>query len=131
MGALYASRVIGVRRFLHEHLPKHLKVLWPFHKPEGWFECRDYLNQRREPTLARVLALPQIPDASTAPGSTQPRPDPPTSDRRSQMMDALEQEMQKDDPNFRIVRQPRLPPSAEDMANLFMRMMLESEDAQV
>jgi hypothetical protein len=47
-GQVYVCRNSGggslTSAFLHQHLPPHIEVLWPFDKPEGRRDCDDYID---------------------------------------------------------------------------------------
>ena len=80
-------------QYLHEHLPDHLEVKWPFHEPKGWFECRDYLtgDTEEECTLEEVLRLPDLPDkGQESAEKLAARPPPPDWDPRKALMEAFQ-----------------------------------------
>ncbi|KAL4437197.1 hypothetical protein ABPG75_004336 [Micractinium tetrahymenae] len=80
-------------RFLHSRLPGHT-ILWPFGKPEGWRDCRDYAWQGRKPgspsvdQLAAALPLPEETPAEPLPAELVPSA-PPARDTRDAFADAM------------------------------------------
>lgn len=80
--------------FLRSRLPC-TTFAWPFAKPAGWQECRDYVWEAANgpaPAHAVLAALEGLPDdtrdAEPLPAELTPC-DPPASDPRSDMMAAL------------------------------------------
>lgn len=78
-------------KYLHERLPGHIAVQWPFHKEAGWRECRDYLLDGPT-TLVRVLALPELeaqPPRATRRRRPRLRDPPPITNPRTEIGDAF------------------------------------------
>lgn len=70
-------------RFLNANRPNSMTFLWPFAKPQGWRECRAYIDRPR----ARELLPPTNTATNPVPG-LEPC-NPPERDLRDDMNDAL------------------------------------------
>lgn len=70
-------------RFLNANRPDHMTIIWPFVEPQGWSQCRDYVDQQRarESLPATNAATDPIPGLEPC--------NPPARDFRDEMTAAL------------------------------------------